>query len=115
MYSRPLIFFIVMAALAGVGWFLNSLANPKADSEEIRIQLITELQDFKGFEQHEELFMAVIDKEHQKTFDRIMLVARHGFSWEKYRSTMYLNLVNALQDAGEEDAVIKLDRFRAGG
>lgn len=62
-----------------------------------------------------ELLLGVIDREHEAAFEYIEMISRHDFSWENYRFSMYVSLMSALQDAGEEDAVIKLDRFRAGG
>ena len=106
---------IVVVAFFGLNWYLGYIANPPADSEEIRTKLVTELEAFSGFQEHREMFMEVIDWEHQDTFDRVEFASRKGFNWESYRSDMYRALTKALQDAGDEDAVIKLDRFRAGG
>ncbi|MCZ6836860.1 MAG: hypothetical protein O7G85_13875 [Planctomycetota bacterium] len=111
---RAIILFIVVMAFIGLGIFLNTLAYGIADSEETRIKLLNELEGSQVFQDHRELLMETIEREHEAIFERTLKRSRKGFDWEGYRTTMYFKLTAALTEKGETEAVSKLDQYRAG-
>ena len=112
--SRAIIPIIVLLALFGLGYFLNTLAYGVANSEETKIQLLNELDASAVFQEHKELLTETIDLEHEAIFVKTEQQRRKKFNWDSYRTSMYFKLAAALRDAGETDAVIQLDRYRAG-
>ena len=110
--NRGVFVLVIVAALSGLGWFLNALAYGVAGSEEIRSQFVTELEDYRDYAAHEKLLLAVIDREHDTLFDRTRAGSRKGFNYKTYRDSMYLKLINALHDEDEKEAATNLDRFR---
>ncbi len=110
--NRGILVVVIVIAMSGLGWFLNALAYGVAGSEEIRTQFVTELEDFRGYAEHQKLLLVVIDLEHDVLYQRTKTTSRKGFNYEKYRDGMYLKLINALRDADEKEEAAKLDRFR---
>ncbi len=110
--SRVIIVLVALAALSGLGWYLNMLAYGVADSDETRTQFITELEGFRDYEEHRDLLLEAIERDHATLFERTKAGSRKGFNYEGYCDSLYLKLINALQDAGETDAATELDRFR---
>ena len=57
--------------------------------------------------------LEAIEEHHEQFYVQIQRGSQDGFAYDRYQARMYLILINALMDAGEEDASIKLDRYRA--
>jgi hypothetical protein len=113
--NRVVIVLVVLAALSGLGWYLNALAYGLPDAEETRTQFVTELEGFGDYEAHRDLLLETIDREHVALFEATKASSRKRFKYESYRDSLYFKLMSALRDAGETDAATNLDRFRAGG
>ena len=115
MKNRMVFILVVIGALFGWVFFLDPFAPLEVDSTATRTQLISELESFADYDEHRELLLGVIDREHQVAFEYIEMISRNDFSWENYRFSMYVSMKSALQDAGQRDIAMKLDRFQTGG
>ena len=89
--------------------------------DDAKQQLIEELDRSEVFRTHAELLAPVIEREHEAIYARH--TRRIGsprartttFDAEAYRVEMYGHLLRTLREAGHEQDVIALDRFRSRG
>ena len=109
---------IILIALALLGTFLRYITyGGGTTSEEAQQQFMEEIQGFDAFDEHRELLVAVIEREAPKVFDAVAsrprLTSPRRLDWDIYRGQMYQRLISALKEAGEKNAAIRLERFRA--
>ncbi len=101
---------IILVALAVMGWFLQYMAySGGASSEEVKARLVRELQELDGFVEHRALLLEIIEREHDLHFGNPYDRSR-PFNWNQYRARMYRSLVSALEENGEREAAIEMDR-----
>lgn len=111
----------VGAVLIGAAIFVGLKAFlyfPSGNSDKQR--LIAELRQFEQYAAHERLLLDAIEATHEQTVrdnlrrQRPWRSTMRVVDWPGYRAQMYLHLCAVLRVAGDEEAAISLDRFRAG-
>lgn len=113
--SKHLVEMGILIVLVASGAFIWHWTGRGGTGEDSKQHLLKEMREFEHWEQHKDLLRPVIDEHHAEAYDFALRHVSKGvyrLEWGEYRSSMYREMVIALDKAGKKRIAVQLEQFR---